>query len=411
MKQNLYDIFDHLEAEDTMLPSLKSQPINKHAVSERVMQQAGFHTVPRKKKPYRLFGIVAAAAVLVGGTITAAAVSGNMELFFTAVSNSGVTNTDVPAVGMAVPDAIAQMQSYYSCPDVVFTQTDTASVSLLGLYNDHHTLMFSVQLTLQDDTVLPEDACFLPYFTLTAADGTQKELSQGGYLSEPLQKCETSDNIYYATYYLTEEDFSGCTLQVTFSGIYTTEQGEQVQQQICALQDDWKAAYSTENMTIEEWKAIWKEKDFDSLTREAMKNDFSEQSPVLSGSWSAEIPIPESQTATIQSEADGMQVTLDALSVCVSKPSEAQRKAGTFSVLIYLKDGTILSDDDNADHQKIAYVHATEDGDSMIYCYAQPIAPENVEKVELCVQYYDDNWEEQTDCYRLYHFLDKRSGT
>ncbi len=426
MKQNLYDIFDHLEPNDTILPAMQEQPIDGKAVSNRVMQQAGCRPVLRKKRTYRLFGIAAAAAVLVGGTVTTAAVSGNIDLFFAAVSGSNITDAtgSVPGVGMEVPDAIAQMQSYYSCPEVSFTQTDAATVSLLGLYNDHNSLMLSVQLTVKDNTVLTDDMYFLPYFTLTAADGTQKTLSESGFLSESLQKCETSDNIYYATYYLIDKNFSGGTLHVDFAGVYTAEQETSVHQQICDLQDSWREAYFTEDMHVEEWKALWKEKEYDRLTMEARKEAFAEQPAVLSGSWSADIPIPEPKTTPIPCEASGMQVILDDLSIYVSEPSEEQRKNGSDVAVIYLKDGTILAEDffmfddiprnsdnsynlDGTPYRKFAYMRGTADSDETgitgkIYCYDHPIAPQEIEKVEMYILYYDDNWNEQFDCYPLY---------
>lgn len=426
MKRNLYDIFDHFEPNDAMLPAMQEQPIDGKAVSDHVMQQTGCCPSLRKKKPYRLFGIAAAAAVLISGTVTTAAVSGNMDLFFTAVSGSNITDTSgaVPGIGMEVPEAIAQMQPYYSCPDVTFTQTDAATVSLLGFYNDHNTLMLSVQLTVKNDTILTDDMYFLPYFTLTTEDGVQKTLHQGGYLSEPLQPCETSDKVYYATYYLTDEEFSNGTLHVDFAGVYTAEQETYVQQQICDLQDSWRDTYFTEDMSIEEWKTLWKEKEYDRLTMEARKKAFAEQPAVLTGSWSADIPISESRTTPIQSEANGMQVILDDLSIYVSKPSEEQRKNGSPAAVVYLKDGTILAEDffmfddiprnpdgsynlDDTPYQEFAYMRGTAESDEteitgMICCYDHPIAPEEIEKVEMYILYYDADWNEQIDCYALY---------
>lgn len=427
MKRSLYDIFDHFEPNDAMLPTMQEQPIDGKTISDHVMQQAGCCPSLRKKKPYRLFGIAAAAAVLIGGTVTTAAVSGNMDLFFTAVSSSNLTDAAgaVPGVGMEVPEAITQMQPYYSCPDVTFTQTDGAAVSLLGFYNDHNTLMLSVQLTVKNDTILTDDMYLLPYFTLTTEDGMQKALPQGGYLSEPLQPCETSDKIYYATYYLTDEEFSNGTLHVDFAGIYTAAQGAEVYQQICDLQDSWREAYFTEDMSIEEWKTLWREKGYGRLTMETQKKAFAEQTAVLSGSWSADIPIAAPKTTPITAEANGMQVVLDDLSISVSNPSEAQRKNGSSAAVVYLKDGTILAEDffmfddvfrnpedgsynlDGTPYQEFACMRGTAKSDETeitgrICCYNHPIAPEEIEKVEMYVLYYDDNWNEQIDCYTLY---------
>ena len=94
MKQSLYDIFDHFTPEDNTLPHLKEQPMNEKAVADQVFSKIGCHPIvqTKKRKPYRLFGIAAAVAVLACGTITTAAVTGNMDLFFATVSSSVLTH-------------------------------------------------------------------------------------------------------------------------------------------------------------------------------------------------------------------------------------------------------------------------------------------------------------------------------
>lgn len=216
MKQSLYDIFDHFTPEDNTLPHLKEQPMNEKAISDQVFSKIGYHPIvkTKKKKSYRLFGIAAAVAILACGTITTAAVTGNMDLFFSTVSSSNLSESGIhlPGVSSSIPDSIAQMQAYYRCPDVTFTATDQATVSLLGFYHDHNTLMLSVQLTVKDDTALTESMGLLPYFTLKTADGTEKALTNSGSLSSYLQKSKTADHVYYATYYLVDPDFSNSTL-------------------------------------------------------------------------------------------------------------------------------------------------------------------------------------------------------
>ena len=425
MKQSLYDIFDHFTPEDNTLPHLKEQPMNEKAIADQVFSKIGYHPIvkTKKKKSYRLFGIAAAVAVLACGTITTAAVTGNMDLFFSTVSSSNFSYTgiDLPGVSSSIPDSIAQMQAYYRCPDVTFTATNQATVSLLGFYHDHNTLMLSVQLTVQDDTTLTESMGLLPYFTLKTTDGTEKNLTNSGALSSYLQKSKTADHVYYATYYLVDSDFSNSTLQVSFTGVSDKEQEKQVQNEIVDLQDHWRTAYSSETTPVEEWKDYWQTHHLDEKTCAARKAAFEKLPAILEGSWSAEIPIDSIDTTVISAETENLSISMDALSLAIKDLPEALQKQGTFSPVVYLKDGTILSDDfsmfndvrQNEDssvpltdppYQQFAFVQGTGTGEDKktIYCYNQPIDPASIEKVEIYVQYYDADWNKQTDCYSVY---------
>ena len=414
MKQSLYDIFDHFTPEDNTLPHLKEQPMNEKAISDQVFSKIGYHPIvqTKKKKSYRLFGIAAAVAVLACGTITTAAVTGNMDLFFATVSSSDLSDSDA-----SLPDDIEQMQAYYQCPDVSFTETDQASVSLLGVYHDNNTPMLSVQLTVKDSTALTESMGLLPYFTLKTADGTEKALTNSGSLSSYLQKSNTSDHVYYATYYLVDPEFSDSTLQVSFAGVYDQSQEQQVQNEIVDLQDHWRTAYSSETTPVEEWKDYWQTHHLDEKTRDARKAAFEKLPAVLDGAWSAEIPIDTTDTTVINAESEGIAISMDELSLSVSQIPEAIQKQGAVSPVVYLKDGTILSDDffmfpdvpknqdgsyqlTDTSYEAFAFVQGSEK--STIYSYAYPIDPESIEKVELYVQYYDSDWNEQINCYPIY---------
>ena len=237
------------------------------------------------------------------------------------------------------------MQAYYRCPDVTFTATNQATVSLLGFYYDHNTLMLSVQLTVKDDTALTESMGLLPYFTLKTADGTEKNLVNSGSLSSYLQKSKTADHVYYATYYLVDPDFSNSTLQVSFTGVYDKEQEQQVQNEIVDLQDHWRTAYSSETTPVEEWKDYWQTHHLDEKTHAARKAAFEKLPAVLDGTWSAEIPIDSIDTTVISAETENCSISMDALSLSIKDLPEALQKQGTVSPVVYLKDGTILSDD------------------------------------------------------------------
>ncbi|MBQ8513990.1 MAG: hypothetical protein IJ496_01150 [Ruminococcus sp.] len=416
MKRNFYDIFDHWNEDLQELPDLREQSINSKAVADRVMQQAGIRPVQKRRQSYRLFGIAAAAAVLAGGTLTAGAVSGKMEQFFSAVSGAEIRDADaeesLPGVGLEQSEEIGRIESYYSCPDVTFTRTDTATVELLGLYNDHNTLMLSMQMTVQDGTVFTEDMAMLPYFTLTLEDGTEKKLSQSGFLSEPFRKSDTEENVYNLTYYLVESDISGATLNVDLAGVYTQEAAQAVNEKLCALQEDWRAQYFTEDMTTSEWKQLWQEMEFDRLTEEAMAEGFARQAPVLAGSWSAEIPISEPAAEPMVIETDHNLYVLDDLSVYISDTSDssAEYHCGT---AFGLKDGTVLitdsailqniqTDEGRTQYQNFAYIRgvSSEERNGSVYCYSRPVHPDEVETITE--YYYDENQNGKLHEYVIY---------
>ena len=281
--------------------------------------------------------------------------------------------------------------------------------------------MLSVQLTVKDDTALTESMGLLPYFTLKTADGTEKALTNSGSLSSYLQKSKTADHVYYATYYLVDSDFSDSTLQVSFSGVYDQNQEQQVQNEIVDLQDHWRTAYSSETTPVEEWKDYWQTHHLDEKTRDARKAAFEKLPAVLDGAWSSEIPIDSIDTTVINAESEGIAISMDELSLSVSQIPETIQQLGAVSPVVYLKDGTILSDDffmfpdlpKNQDgsvlltdtpYRQFAFVQGTGTGEDKktIYCYNQPIDPASIEKVEIYVQYYDADWNKQTDCYSVY---------
>ena len=437
MKRNLYDIFDHWNDDLQELPSLKELPVNGRSLTNRVMEKADIHPVQKKRKPYRMLGIIGAAAVLTGGTLTAGAISGKMDQFFSAVSGAVIHDANMteslPAVNMELPDAIAQMQPYYTCPDVTFTQTDSAAVELLGMYNDHSSLMMSFQLTVHDNTILTEDMYMLPYFTLTQKNGTVKELDgASGYLSQPFQKSDTAENIYYTTYYLVDPELTGGTLHVDFAGVYTMVQEQTANEKMRALDDELTAQYFTEGMSIGEWKQFQHENNFDELRNQARREAFAEETAVLAGSWTADIPVAASESKPLTIETDNHTYILDDLSLFVSnKPEEdyysdeadfsEEEHIGT---AVFLKDGTVIADyfaifDDiemdinggyileGTRYQSFAYMQGTHSAgsdvcDGSVYCFSKPIHTEEIERIVKYTNYYDADFTEHINEYVIY---------
>lgn len=437
MKQNFYDIFDHWNDDLQELPALKKQPVNGKSLTDRVMQKANIRPVQTKRKSCRILGVVGAAAVLAGGTLTAGAISGRMDQFFSAVSGSEIRDAnmteDLPAVNMELPDAIAQMQPYYACPDVSFTQTDSATVEFLGLYNDHSSLMMSFQVTVLDGTALTGDMYMLPYFTLTQEDGTVKEMNgASGYLSQPFQKSETADNIYYMTYYLVDPELTGGTLHVDFAGAYTQAQEQTVNEKLLALDDELRDQYFTEGMSVGEWKQFQHENRFDKLRDQARREAYAEETAVLAGSWTADIPVAASESEPMTIETDNHTYILDDLSLFVShKPDEDYysdevdfSKEEHIGTAVFLKDGTIIADyfagfddietDTNGGYilegtryQNFAYMQGTHSAgsdvcDGSVYCFSKPIHTEEIEKIVEYTNYYDEDYTEHINEYVIY---------
>lgn len=152
-------------------------------------------------------------------------------------------------------------------------------------------------------------------------------------------------------------------------------------------------------------------------TTAARKAAFESLPAILDGTWTAEIPIDSTDTTVTTAESKGISISMDELSLSVSQIPEAIQKQGAVSPVVYLKDGTILSDDffmfpdvpknqdgsyqlTDTSYEAFAFVQGSEK--STIYSYAYPIDPESIEKVELYVQYYDSDWNEQINCYPIY---------
>lgn len=439
MKRNLYDIFDAFNSgEQQTLPKLKEQGIDSKSVADRVFEKADIHPVKQtKRRSYRIFGIAAAIAVLAGGTITAGAVSGKMDEFFKSVSKADIQGTvpseNLPAVNMELPEAIAEMQPYYNCPDVSFTQTESGTMELLGLYNDSNSLMMSFRLTVQDDTVLTDDMKMLPYFTFTLKDGTKKESTLSGFVSEPFQKSETEDNVYYLTYYLVDSELAGALLHIDFAGVYTSSQENAVFEKMVALDNELQEKYFTEDMEIGEWKKFQHENGFDELRDKTRKEYYAQQQSVLKGGWSADIPIPDPQSEPFTIETDHNVYILDDLSLYISRDNDYDPYNDDFDLskeencgsAIFLKDGTIIADDfrmfkdiqidpndsryilEGTRYKEFPYSYGTfsagsDTCDGIVHCYSRPISLSEIDKIIEYTHYWDENDTEQFNEYVIF---------
>lgn len=437
MKRNLYDIFDHYNDDLQELPKLKGKPIETSSVADRVFEMADIHPVQNKKRrSYRLFGVIAAAAVLAGGTLTAGAVSGKMYEFFQSVSNAdiqeAILDKSLPAVNMELPEAIDEMQSYYTCPDVSFTQTESGTIELLGLYNDHNTLMLSFRLTVLDGTVITDDMCMLPYFTFTLKDGSTKGSVYNGHISEPFQKSETEDNVYYLTYYMVDSELAGASLHVDFAGVYTLQQEASIQEKMIELDDELRDKYFTDDMDISEWKQFQRENDFDELRHKTRKEYYEQERSALKGGWSADIPIAEPMSEPFTIETDDNVCILDDLSIYLSKDHDYDPYKDEFDLsqeemcgnAVFMKDGTVFADEfrmfddvetdedgqyilEGTRYKNFAYSYGTSSAasdfcDGSVHCYSNPVSLNEIDKVVKYTHYWDEDGTEHFKEYIIY---------
>lgn len=419
MKRNFYDIFDHLGEDFEDLPELKREKSDAKSLTDRVFEKADIHPVQRKNRPYRLIAIAAVIAMFAGGTLTAAAVSGKMEEFFSSVSKAEISDASpeesLPAVNADLPEAVSEMERFYSCPDVSFTPSDSGTVELLGLYNDSSTMMISFRLTVTEGTSPVNDGYMLPYFSLTLPDGTEKQLSQSGYLSEPLVKSGTEENVYYMTYYLTDPEISGAVLHTEFAGAYTMEQAQNVQKKLVALDDELREQYFTEDMSIGQWKKFQNENGFEELRKKTRREAFEEETPVLSGNWQGDIQLPTAKSEPFVIETERNTYILDELSMLVSYDSdedkysdEADPSRETYlGSAVYLSDGTVFINEpvlrsktdisDSARDFAFRYgaSFAGSTGcDGEINCFSRPVQQSEIEKITEFRSFYDENGEE-----------------
>ncbi len=397
MKQNFYDVFDHMNTLDADMPELREKPVNEKHLTDKVLAMADVKPVMNKRKSYRFIALAAAIAVTLGGTITAGALSGRMDEFFSSVSKSEIKDAQgtLPAVGTDSDEAMIELESYYSCPEVNFTGSDSGTVELLGMYNDNNSLMLSLSFTSKDGT-LAADAGFLPYFTLTTADGEVKKLSESGSISQLLIPKDNSENTYTAVYYFTDPELAGGSLNVEIAGVYHEYTNAYVQERMHSFDESLRNEYAGD-MTTDEWKQYQHENDFDAIRYEKRRELYAEEEAVINGAWNGDIAIPEAETPPTVLEHDGYVVTVDSLSVHVQEPEGTNHYSAEdvqyVDTVVYLKDDTAFYSNVNiveADtaFENYPYVHGassagTDISNGRVYCFSRPISMDEIEKISI----------------------------
>ena len=334
MKINLYDTFSDYKGD---LPDISEENCNNENINRIVMQRIKKKTVIRKKSRIAIISIAAALTALSG--ITAVAYSEGFIHFkniLQRTENNPSISRDLPLVN---DNNISSMEQNISESCIIFTGDDNLKISTAGMYCDNNTLMIAAEII--SDTEIPENSLIIPYFSKIENGLETPLLNKSGFgMTSQIYKGDTP-NTYYTSFYLTEKDIAGCTIKIQLENIISDSTYDEIQSAIIEEQNKWREDFDFENHTVQEWKAYWKANDFDSRTYDFISDYLENCNKILSGSWTAEIKIPENIVDTITAEKDGFKVTADTLSLtldCTASISE-----GKFAVpVITMKDDTVV---------------------------------------------------------------------
>ena len=391
MKVNLFDLYEGCEGQ---LPEMTETPCNIENIEQRVMQKIGTPRIRQTKKRRLPVMIAAAAAAVAVFGVTAAAVSGRLDLFRNVLGKTTISDAgNLPLTDNKEADPAA-MAPFMQEDATVFAGSDALRISTVGMYNDNHTLMLMLEITPQNGTELPEDALFIPYFH--RADGTL--ITGGPGRTEKLVRADAG-NSYYLTYYLAAPELAGSVIRAELKNAYTQAQLNAVQTGLVAAQDQWRADYGCDSMSADEWKALWQAEDLDGRTAETTASLLESSDAVLRGTWSAEIAVPETAAPAVYA-SEHFRVTAGSLSV------ETENNSGQTNVgyMITLTDGTKLVDDGGTSERQamydagilsaednvreFAYAYGTDCG--MIRCFSEPVSADEIASVTALLFDYEN---------------------
>lgn len=419
MKVDFYDLFSMYTPKDFPGEGTENYFTAevKCMVNEKLYESVSVVSpkIQHRKNLGKIILAIAAAAACMG--ITVGAVSGRLGEFFNTLSKSEISDS-VPGNGLpAIGENSVDMTEYYSLPEAAFTTDGTVSAELLGIYNDSSAVMLSIMITPENGEDISD--MYMPfYFTIKSPDGSEKTLGQSGLAGLEHFTAADADGSYCLTFYLTDPDIAGSTLKIESDGLYTVSHTEAAFKKISEYQKQLREQFANDVDWFEYKKNnSWhygNARDYYEGQRIALK----EVNPDVSGSVSAEIKIPETSAEPMETNAYGVTMRLDSLSLYVSEiPDElaGDRHAGD-AYTVYLKDGSIISDEffmfddvvltnsgynfNGTQYSQYAYMRGTETGS--IRCFDRPIAADEVEKVVMYILNYDQDYNEQINEYLLY---------
>ena len=383
MKVNLFDLFEGYDGE---VPEIREEPCSTGRIEQLVMQKTGTARIRQTKKRRLPVMIAAAAAAAAVFGVTAAAVSGRLDLFKNVLGRTVLSDAEnLPLMNDA--EDSAEMEQFLHENDTVFAGDSSLQISTVGMYSDNNTMMLTLEIIPQNGQSLPENALFVPYFY--RADGS---LIGGGAERTEQLTADPSGNAYYLTYYLTAPELAGTTVRAELKNAYTQTQLNAVYAELQAAQAQWRADYGADSMLPEDWKALRKSENLDARTAETEASLLENSDAVLRGTWSAEIAVPETAAPRVFA-SDDFRVTADSLSLT------AENFSGDPDVgsMITLTDGTkltepggtsekqalydagILSADDTV--KEFAYGRSADGRE--IFCYSEPVQTADIAAVTV----------------------------
>ena len=311
MKKNLYDLFADYDGE---LPELKESPCDSAQIEQLVMTRTAAKPI-RRIKHRRLFPAIAAAAAAVAVCgVTVAAATGKLDIFRKMLGKTALTDTD-SRLPMMHETSEETMSQYLWEDGTVFSGDSSLNISTVSMYSGQDTLMLMLAIAPQNGQSLPENAKFIPYFY--RADGSL--LPQSGIANVQALVQDDETGISYLTYYLTAQDLANSTLRVELKNAYSDAQLKSVYAGVQDAQAQWRADLGADSMSVEDWKALWQSEDLDGRTAETVTALLAETEPLLRGTWTAELEIPQA--------ADAPRIFTAEASPCVQTDSRCKQNS------------------------------------------------------------------------------------
>lgn len=360
----------------------------RQALERRIAMKQHNRTM---KKHSAGFFIAAAAACAALSGVTAAATTGKLDLFRNILSQTKPGSGPESPAALVDPAPEDTALHNLAETETVFTGEDSLRVSTVAMNYDSNSLILMLAIETQNGTVLPQDALFVPYFERVTADGVQQMNSSGISAVEHLVTDTVTDTAYL-TYYLTQPEIAGSTLRVTLKNAYSQAQLNTVRKDVYAAQEQWRNDYGWDALETAEWKALWQAEDLDGRALETEAALLAESDSVLTGTWTADLAVPELDSVPMTVEKDGFRVTADTLSLYTEYDKET---TASLAYLVKFKDGTVLCDytDTNGnaylkecgeiDDNTAVFAYGFGAESSSVRCYDAPHAAEDIAEISV----------------------------
>ena len=402
MKNNIYDLFNNYSGN---IPDIEENCCNTDRIEKLVLKK--INKKKNKSKYKKAFIISFIAAVLSIGSVSTVAYAGGFS-YFKEILHHSKTDKNIPDfLPLIENDNEDKMEKNISEQTITFDGNEELTITAEGMYYDNNTLMLGLKIVSNTNKEIPSDACIIPYFTKDL-NGIQTELKYQSGVGHEAAVIKTNEpDMYYATYYLTEQNLAGSKIHVSLHNINTYEQINECDNELNKYQQKWRDEANDDSMTTEEWKKYWKENNFDDKIQDIKKELINNYNPVIEGEWSTDIDVPISISKPLNIENNGFNTTIDQLSITLK--DENTPEGSSLIPVVFLKDGTCIFDAGtneenwiykNTDckkekHESFGYRF----GD--IYCYSKPHSIDDIECITVYVMNYTEN-DLKADEYEIY---------